>query len=66
MAKTESQKVHEIYGLIGERGLYVNTNLDLFGGPTKDVTILTSGYTVQLADKETYSYAFYLQRLPRF
>ena len=57
MAKTESQKVHEIYGLIGERGLYVNTNLDLFGGPTKDVTILTSGYTVQLADKETYSYA---------
>jgi len=42
MAKTESQKVHEIYSLIGERGLYVNTNLDLFGGPTKDVTILTS------------------------
>lgn len=37
--KTEQEKVQELYELIGERGLYVNTNYDVFTHPPERVSL---------------------------
>ncbi len=40
---TEQQKVHKLYSLIGERGLYVSTNFDIFTKPPELVPLGPAG-----------------------
>ena len=46
------KKVHGLYHLIGERGLYVNTNHDVFLGPQKEITAGAANYRFRLLTAE--------------
>jgi MoxR-like ATPase len=45
---TEREKVHKTYSLIGERGLYVNTNFDVFSETPEEVRVGNQQWTVPL------------------
>jgi MoxR-like ATPase len=53
---TEKQKVHRIYNLIGERGLYVNSGLDVFQTKPEEVGT-THGYKLPLIKPGTHAYS---------
>lgn len=56
--KSEHEKVEELYNLIGERGLYVNTNLDVFSQMPEFVNLAGgAGYSVPLINKGSKAYA---------
>ena len=55
---TEQQKVRKLYNLIGDRGLYVNTNFDVFSEKPEIVTLAGgAGYGVPLIQPGTKAYA---------
>lgn len=55
---TEQQKVQGLYSLIGERGLYVNSNLDVFSEDPERVPIgATGNYSVPLIKPGAKAYA---------
>lgn len=51
------EKIHALYNIINERGLYVNTNHDVFLGARDVVTAGTAGYKFQLLQKNGQAYA---------
>ena len=53
---TEHQKVQALYKLIGDRGLYVNSNFDVFTQKPEEV-VLNAGYKVPLIQEGTKAYA---------
>ena len=53
---TEQQKVQALYHLIGERGLYVNTNYDIFTKKPEDVPLGTA-YKIPLIQNGSKAYA---------
>ena|SRR3989338_8153497 len=53
----ENQKVRELYRLISDRGLYVNTNYDIFEGPVEHVSFGVGRYKLPLLQKETKTYS---------
>ncbi len=53
---TEQQKVKKLYNLIGERGLYVNTNHDLFTHGSEEVPFGTA-YKVPLVNNGSRAYS---------
>ncbi len=56
--KTLQDKVHGIYSLIGERGLYVNTSHDMFIGPHDKIQAGTaSNYSFHLLGKGGRAYS---------
>ncbi len=58
---TERQKTHMLYNLIGERGLYVNSNHDVFAPNSNEESVEEvpdlSGYRVPLIHKGCSAYA---------
>jgi MoxR-like ATPase len=57
-AKTEQDKVRELYGLIGTRGLYVSTNFDVFSEQPEPVPLAGgAGYKVKLIKEGSRAYA---------
>ena len=55
---TEHQKVRKLYNLIGQRGLYVNTNLDVFSQTPEMVALAGgAGYKLPLIQAGTIAYA---------
>ena len=55
---TEQQKVKKLYNLIGERGLYVNTNYDIFPQAPEMVNLAGgAGYKVPLVQENGVAYA---------
>ncbi len=59
MTKSQEQvKVHKLYDLIGERGLYVNTNYDVFTEKPEEVALMQGvEYKVPLINKGTRAYS---------
>ena len=56
--KTEQQKVQELYKLIGERGLYVNTNYDIFTKKPEVISLAGgAGYKIPLIQEGSKAYA---------
>lgn len=53
---TEKEKVQTLYDLIGQRGLYVNTNHDLFTQRPEEIA-LNPGYKVSLIQEGSRAYA---------
>ncbi|MFH1249019.1 MAG: MoxR family ATPase [archaeon] len=54
---TEQQKVHELYNLIGKRGLYVNTNYDIFTEIPEQIPLLEgTGYKIPLLKEGQKAY----------
>ncbi len=53
---TERQKVQELYRLIGDRGLYVNSNFDVFTQKPEEI-VLNTGYKVPLIQEGARAYA---------
>ena len=54
----EQEKVQKLYGLIGERGLYVSTNYDIFTRKPEEIPLLLgTGYKIPLIDKGTKAYS---------
>ena len=50
--KTEQEKVRTLYNLIGDRGLYVNTNFDIFSeAPERIALVGGAGYEISLVNK---------------
>lgn len=56
MQMTEAQKVQTLYKMISDRGLYVNSNFDIFAQKPEDVQV-SSGYKVQLLQQGTRAYS---------
>ena len=55
---TERQKVRAIYDLIGERGLYVNTNFDVFTANPEEISLAGgAGYKIPLLQADSRGYA---------
>lgn len=54
---TEREKIHSLYQLIGERGLYVNTNYDIFTKPPEEVEIIQGRYRVPLTQLGSHAYS---------
>lgn len=54
---TEQQKVQKIYDLIGERGLYVSTNFDVFTKKPEEVPVLHGAYKVPLIQPRSRAFA---------
>ena len=55
---TEQQKVRELYGLIGDRGLYVNTNFDVFPDSPEELSLAGgTGYKIPLIQENSKAYA---------
>lgn len=55
---TEQQKVRALYSIIGERGLYVNTNSDVFPKNPETITLANgTGYSIPLLNPGEKSYA---------
>ncbi len=55
---TEQQKVKALYNLIGERGLYVSTNYDIFTQKPEEVSFgINSSYKIPLIQPGTSAYA---------
>ncbi len=55
---TEQQKVRKLYDLIGDRGLYVNTNFDVFSEKPEMIALAGgAGYKVPLIQAGTKAYA---------
>ncbi len=57
MALTEQQKVQRVYDLIGERGLYVSTNYDVFTKKPERISIFKGGHHVPLIQPGTKAYS---------
>jgi len=57
MELTEQQKVQRIYDLIGERGLYVSTNYDIFSKYPERLPILHGTYNFPLIQPGSRAYA---------
>ena len=58
MKSNELKKARAIYSIIGDRGLYVSTNFDVFSEEPETVALaLGAGYKVPLAVKGSKSYA---------
>ena len=53
---TEQQKVQILYNLIGERGLYVSTNYDIFTQKPQEIPILQGAYKIPLIAPGTRAY----------
>src|SRR3989338_6943721 len=54
---TEQQKVQSLYNLIGERGLYVSSNFDVFTQAPEEVTLaFGAGYKIPLAQVGSKAY----------
>ncbi len=56
-SSTEREKVHALYHLIGERGLFVNTNYDVFTKPPEEVGIIGGRYRVPLIQPGSHAYS---------
>lgn len=56
MELTQAQKVQALYKMIGDRGLYVNSNFDIFTQKPEDVQV-GAGYKVQLLQHGTNAYS---------
>ncbi len=55
---TEQQKVRALYNLIGERGLYVNTNFDVFPETPEELSLAGgTGYKIPLIQEKSNTYA---------
>ncbi|MEK6850035.1 MAG: AAA family ATPase, partial [Nanoarchaeota archaeon] len=55
---TEQEKVRTLYNLIGERGLYVNSNFDVFSQAPELVDLAGgTGYKIPLVNKGSNAYA---------
>ncbi len=55
---TEQEKVKALYNLIGERGLYVSTNYDIFTQKPEEVSFgINSSYKIPLIQPGTSAYA---------
>lgn len=55
---TERQKVQALYNLMGERGLYVNTNFDVFTKKPEEIPLANgAGYKIPLAADGSKAYA---------
>lgn len=55
---SEQGKVQGLYNLVGERGLYVSTNYDIFTKNPEEIPLqLGTGYKIPLIDKETKAYS---------
>ena len=55
---TEKEKVRKIYDLIGERGLYVSTNCDVFTKEPEMIALAGGvGYKIPLIRKGSKAYA---------
>lgn len=55
---TEQQKVQKLYNLIGERGLYVNSNFDIFARQPEEISLAGgAGYKLQLMQDEMGAYS---------
>ncbi len=52
----EQQKVQKLYDIIGERGLYVSTNFDVFTKKPEEIDILQGGYKLPLITPGTMAY----------
>jgi len=54
----EQSKVQELYDLIGERGLYVNTNFDIFTEKPEEIALSQgAGYKIPLIGKNARAYS---------
>ena len=53
---TELQKVRELYDLIGERGLYVSTNHDVFSEKPEEISVLQGAYKVPIIQPGSRAY----------
>jgi MoxR-like ATPase len=54
----EQSKVQELYNLIGERGLYVSSNYDIFTKKPEEIALSQgAGYKVQLIESGTKAYS---------
>ncbi len=54
----EQQKVQAIYRLIGDRGLYVSTNLDIFTEEPERIDLASgAGFQIELAQPNSQAYA---------
>ena len=54
---TEQQKVQKIYDLIGDRGLYVSTNFDIFTSKPEEVLLPYGNYRIPLLQRGTHAYS---------
>lgn len=55
---TEQQKVRKLYDVLGERGLYVNTNFDVFSQKPEEISLAQgAGYKLSLANPDSQAYA---------
>ncbi len=55
---TEQQKVQALYKLVGDRGLYVSSNFDVFTQPPENIALLGgAGYQIPLITKGSKAYA---------
>jgi len=56
--RTEQQKVRALYNLIGDRGLYVNTNFDVFPKAPEELSLSGgTGYKIPLIQENSNAYA---------
>ncbi len=53
---TEQEKVRKLYNLIGERGLYVNTNYDVFSEKPEEIPVLAGAYKLPIINPGTNAY----------
>ena len=54
----EQEKVQKLYNLIGERGLYVNTNYDIFTKKPEEIALsMGAGYKIPLISKGAKAYS---------
>ena len=53
---TEQEKVKRLYNLIGERGLYVSTNYDVFSERPEEIQVLAGAYKLPIIKPGTNAY----------
>lgn len=53
---TEQQKVRALYNLIGERGLFVSTNFDVFDQEPEKIAIINGAYNLPIIEPGTQAY----------
>jgi len=55
---SEQQKVRNLYKIAGDRGLYVNTNFDVFSKEPEWISLaFGGGYSLPLINEETHAYS---------
>jgi len=55
-ALTEQRKIQRIYNLIGERGLYVSTNFDVYEREPEKIPVLKGGYKIPILQEGSHAY----------